>query len=552
VGEAVTPRTPEDGASARQIAIRRVFENRARVAGIVIIVALVAIIAALVVRADSARAPGDVAATPTPGRGVRTIAEENALPGSPDWRITRPALVGEIAGYAGQVSVQRGEPLDVYVSTSQQGAKYEADVYRMGWYGGAGARVVRSIRNVDGENQGRWDPLRGVQDCKSCKLDPATLLLEANWKRSLQIKVDKDWVSGYYLVRLHELKTDTAAYVVFIVRDDGSPAPILVQASTNTWQAYNTWGDASLYGSFGADRKYIAKTRRAYRVSYDRPYDMTMRDEKNYGAGDFFSWEYNFVRWSESRGYDMTYTTNVDVSLRGDELKQHRMFISLGHDEYWTKQERDAIEAARDAGVNVAFFAGNEGYWQGRIEDSTAGVKARVLTVYKDATLDPQARTNPKETTILFKDPPVSRPQSLLSGLAYGSNTTPDYQPWRPASTESWIFADTGIVSGQSFPGIVGYEYDHMAVPSERPPGLTFVGSSSVNGFLGSDTAVSSLYQAPSGATVFDAGTVAWAWGLDDFGHEKRGAFADDRLRHVTANIIDRLSRPGQAATPGQ
>ena len=280
----------------------------------------------------------------------------------------------------------------------------------MGWYGGAGARVVRSIRNIDGENQGRWDPLRGVQDCKTCKLDPATLLLEANWKRSLQIKVGNDWVSGYYLVRLHELKTDTAAYVVFIVRDDDSPAPILVQASTNTWQAYNTWGDASLYGSFGADRKYVAKTRRAYRVSYDRPYDMTMRDTKNYGAGDFFSWEYNFVRWSESRGYDMTYTTNVDVSLRGDLLKKRRLFISLGHDEYWTKQERDAVEAARDAGVNIAFFGGNEAYWQGRIEDSTAGVKARVLTVYKDATLDPQARTNPKETTILFKDPPVSRP----------------------------------------------------------------------------------------------------------------------------------------------
>ena len=528
------------------------FENRARVAGVIVIVALVAIIAALVLRADSARAPGGAAGTPTPVRGVRTVAEENALPGSSDWRVTRPALVGEIAGYAGQVSVQRGEPLDVYVSTAQAGAKYDADVYRMGWYGGAGARVVRSIRNIDGENQGRWDPLRGVQDCKTCKLDPATLLLEANWKRSLQIKVDKDWVSGYYLVRLHELKTDTAAYVAFVVRDDDSPAPILVQASTNTWQAYNTWGDASLYGSFGADRKYVAKTRRAYRVSYDRPYDPTMRDGKNYGAGDFFSWEYNFVRWSESRGYDMTYTTNVDVSLNGELLKKRRMFISLGHDEYWTKQERDAVEAARDAGVNIAFFGGNEAYWQGRIEDATSGAKARVLTVYKDAMLDPQARTNPKETTILFKDPPVSRPESLLSGLAYGSNTTPDYEPWRPASTDSWVFDGTGIVTGHSFPGIVGYEYDHMAVPSERPPGLTVVGSSSVNGFLGSDTAVSSLYQAASGSTVFDAGTVGWAWGLDDFGHEERGAFADDRLRHLTANIMDRLSRPAEAAPLGQ
>ena len=525
------------------------FQNQAHVAGVIVIIVLVAIIAALVLRADYLRAPG---VTANPVRGVRTVAEENALPGSPDWHITRPALVGEIAGYAGRVSVQRGEALDLFVSTSQEGAKYDADVYRMGWYGGSGARAVRSIRNIDGDAQGRWDPLRGVQDCKTCKLDPATLLLEANWKRSLRIKTGEDWVSGYYLVRLHELKTDTAAYVVFVVRDDDSPAPILVQASTNTWQAYNTWGDASLYGSFGADRKYVEKTRRAYRVSYDRPYDMTLRNEKNYGAGEFFSWEYNFVRWSESRGYDMTYTTNVDVSLRRDLLKKRRMFISVGHDEYWTKQERDAVEAARDAGVNIAFFGGNEAYWQGRIEDSTAGAKARVLTVYKDARLDPQARTNPKETTILFEDPPVSRPESLMTGVAYGSNTTPDYEPWRPASTGSWIFAGTGIAEGQSFPGIVGYEYDHMAVPQERPAGLTVVGSSSVNGFLGDDTAISSLYQAASGSTVFAAGTVAWSWGLDDFGHEARGAFADDRLRRLTANIMDRLSRPGQAVAPGQ
>ena len=542
---------PRGAAIAAGISACYVLTNKARIAGIAIILLLLVVIATLVLRADSARAPGD-STPPAQQRGVRTVAEENELAGSTDWRITRPSLVGEIAGYAGQASVQRGDTLDLYVSTASRGAKYDADIYRMGWYGGAGARVVRSIRNIDGEDQGRWDPLRGVQECPTCRIDPSTLLLEANWKRSLQIKVDRDWVSGYYLAKLHDVGTSTESYVIFIVRDDASPAPVLVQASTNTWEAYNTWGDASLYGSFGADRKYIAKTRRAYRVSYDRPYDMTMRDTKNYGAGDFFSWEYNFVRWAESRGYDMTYTTNVDVSLRGDELKKRRLFVSLGHDEYWTKQQRDAVEGARDAGTNIAFLGGNEAYWQGRLEPSTAGAAARVLTVYKDASLDPETRTNPKEATILFKDPPVSRPQSMLSGLAYGSNTTPDYQPWRPASTDSWIFGGTGIVTGQSFPGIVGYEYNHMAVPEERPAGLTVVGSSSVNGFLGGDTAITAMYQAPSGATVFAAGTVAWAWGLDDFGHEDRGAFADDRLRHVTANILDRLSRPGQAPPSGR
>jgi hypothetical protein len=496
------------------------------------------------------RSPGIPRPSSTPKNSVRTIAEENQLGGDSGWQIQRPSLVGEIAAYCGQVSVQRGETLDVHVSTMSAGAKYEADVYRMGWYGGAGGRNVRSIKNVDGENQGRWDPLRGVQECKSCNVDADSLLTECNWQRSLQIKIADDWVSGYYLVKLHELKTDTSVYAVFVVRDDDSGAPILVQASTNTWQAYNVWGDASVYGSFGADRRYIEKTRRAYRVSYDRPYDANINGQMQLGAGEFFRWEYNFVRWAESMGFEMTYTTNVDVHARGDTLKQRRLFVSLGHDEYWTKQQRDAVEAARDEGVNIAFFSGNECYWQSRIEPSSTGTKARVLTVYKDAALDPQARENPKEATVLFADPPVSRPQSMLSGLAYGSNTQPDYIAWKPLNIDTWIFEGTGIREGDAFPGIVGYEYDHMAPTDKRPENLTVVGSSPVNGYLGSDTSISAIHTAPSGATVFAAGTIAWCWGLDDYGHERYGAFADARLKKLTANIITRLAGPRTVPAP--
>lgn len=472
----------------------------------------------------------------------RTIAEENALPGATDWTIDRPSLAGEIEAYAGEVSVQAGEAVDLYVSTRGNGAKYEANVYRMGWYGGAGARKLLSFKDLQGEAQGRWDPLRGLEDCTTCQLDPTTLLIEANWKRSFSVKTGSDWVSGYYLVKLHELVSDTSTYVIFVLRDDASTAPTLVQASTNTWQAYNTWGDASLYGSFGADRKYVAKKRRAYRVSYDRPYDPTINGSKGYGAGLFFSWEYNFVRWAESRGYQMAYTTNVDVSLHPETLKQHRLFISLGHDEYWTGEQRDAVEGARDAGVNLAFFSGNEANWQTRLEPSSKGTPARVLTAYKDAKLDPLAQSDPAHATVLFADPPVGRPQSMLTGLAYGSNTTPDYQPWRAANVDkSWVFEGTGIRAGDVFPGIVGYEYDRMASVRQRPSGLTVVGSSPVTGFLGQDTSASTTYVAQSGATVFAAGTVAWSWGLDDYGHETRGRFADDRLRRLTGNVMERL-----------
>ena len=230
--------------------------------------------------------PAALASGPT----LRTIAQENALPGSAGWAITRPALDGQIAAYTGEASAQRGETLDVYVST-KGAASYRADIYRMGWYGGAGARLVQTLRHLDGDDQGRWDPLRGLTDCRTCTLDPSTLLLDTHWRESFGLGIAADWVSGYYLIKFEEAATGTQTYAIFVVRDDASRSAALVQASTNTWQAYNTWGDASLYGSFGANRVYVAKKRRAYRVSYDRPYDMRITNStkaSTISSGDIF------------------------------------------------------------------------------------------------------------------------------------------------------------------------------------------------------------------------------------------------------------------------
>lgn len=482
-------------------------------------------------------------------KGIRTVAEENALDGDQNWQLARPALAGQIAGYAGQVSVTRGETLDVYVSTAASGTVYEADVYRMGWYGGAGGRRVRWMRDLQGVNQGRWDPAGGMQDCASCTVDPDTLLLEANWARSFSVAIEDDWISGVYVIKLRETETGTASYVVFVVRDDNSSAPTIVQLPVNTWQAYNAWGDASTYGAFGADRAYIETTRRAHRVSFARPYDASvaaqpaMDASRDYGAGRFFTWAYPFVRWAEANGLPMTYTTSVDVALRGDLLQQHKLFISLAHDEYWTREQRDAVDLARDAGVNIAFLGANEAYWQVRLEPSSSAPGARVLTAYKDATLDPVARTDPRAATSLFGEAPVSRPPSLLSGLAYGSTADPPQQPWRPVNTGHWAFEDTGMEEGDVLAGLVGHEYNHLPVPEARPAGLEVLARSPVTGQIGEDTAITSIYEAASGATVFNAGTLAWTWGLDDWGHEDIGRFSDDRLRRMTRRIIDRLSQ---------
>src|SRR5262249_47364951 len=155
--------------------------------------------------------------------------------------------------------------------------------------------------------------------------------------------------------------------IYFVVRDDLKRSDLLFQTSVTTYQAYNNWSDFSLYTEPQASQ-----------VSFDRPYS------RGNGSGDFLFWEYSLMRFLEREGYDVTYTTNLDTHLRGDLLKDHKAFLSVGHDEYWTWEMRNNVEAARDAGVHLGFFGANICYWQIRLEASgCTGDANRVIVGYK-------------------------------------------------------------------------------------------------------------------------------------------------------------------------
>ena len=134
-----------------------------------------------------------------------------------------------------------------------------------------------------------------------------------------------------------------ASHVLFVVRNDGGTSDLLFQTSDATWQAYNRYGGNSLYQGTGPGGG-LAGIGRAYKVSYNRP--LTTRD---YAPADgFFGSEYPMVRWLERNGYDVSYFSGVDSDARGAEIGRHRAFLSVGHDEYWSKQQRLNVEAARD------------------------------------------------------------------------------------------------------------------------------------------------------------------------------------------------------------
>jgi len=170
--------------------------------------------------------------------------------------------------------------------------------------------------------------------------------------------------------------TGGASQIVFVVRNDSSHSAILFQTSDETWQAYNGYGGHSVYGPTDV----FDLTSRAYKVSYNRPSDT--RTFSSEAATWVFGEEYPMVRWLESNGYDVTYFTGVDAARDGALIQNHKIYLSVGHDEYWSGPQRTSVEAARDAGVNLAFFSGNEVFWKTRWENSIDGSNTPYRTMF--------------------------------------------------------------------------------------------------------------------------------------------------------------------------
>ena len=157
------------------------------------------------------------------------------------------------------------------------------------------------------------------------------------------------------------------------------------QTSDATWEAYNDYGGNSLYTCTvacpaGNPLAYKA----AYAVSYNRPFDGALNTDG--GASDFYYAEYQMMRWMEENGYDVGYTSDSTASKRWLADRNHKVFISSGHDEYWSEGEYAERQGGAGAGVNVAYFSGNEMFWKTRWAASSDGTNTpyRTLISYKE------------------------------------------------------------------------------------------------------------------------------------------------------------------------
>ena len=484
-------------------------------------------------------ASASVDAAPNP------IVAENQMAGTPDWGLTQ--LYYDIEGYASESSVAPGDTITFFVNTP--GPSFDMLIYRAGYYGGVGARLVAEVRGLLSVVQPppTRDDMTGFASC-------------LRWSPAHQLTVPDTWVSGIYFVKLVRPDTGGEACIYFTVRENeaarqrrgsasgrGRGSDLLFQQSVSTYQAYNPYGGKSLYHFNSSNCQTVSEGPRAVKVSLDRPYLHPL-----YGQNHFFLSEFPMVYWLEAQGYDVSYCTSLDTHASGKPgatnlLLDHRTFLSVGHDEYWSQEIRDAITAARDNKVNIAFLSSNTGYWRVRFEpDPESGRADRVMVCYK--TIESGAE-DPVSPTTTWRDPRVNQPENSLLGIQYIGDNDNHFFPIRVLAEQGQdrIYRHTALANMP--PGeytdighrLLGWEWDAVVDNGAGPDNLTVLASTPTFGNILEDAgsvyitskAVTNIvrYIAASGATVLSVGTNQWAWGLAMFD-------TDQRLQQITCNIL--------------
>jgi hypothetical protein len=480
-------------------------------------------------------------------------------------------------GYCWPQSVLPGEPVALHASGD--GSSVDVEVVR-------DSGVVATVWSAEGvaiDDLG----LPATADEDGC-----------DWPATLTIPTEASWQSGLYLVRFrrapetNEVDPITAFFVVRAARPAASGC--LLVLATNTWNAYNDFGGRNLYtgaitpsferplsaGMLAKPEEHgerLVDGGRAY-LEYTEAHGLSMW----HGMAGWAGQERRFATWADRAGIDVDFATNADVEQQPHLLDGCRLYLSVGHDEYWSWAMRDALDRFVDDGGSVAFLSGNTCYWQVRIEG------ARMVCYKHRLVEDPVYGTARQHlTTTIWSDPIVGRPETMLTGVTFtrggyhriarsARRGSGGYEVHRP---DHWLLEGTGLARGDLLGAsstTVGYECDgcDMAMrdglpvatgTGGTPADFEVVATAPATPF---DNDTTPLPLAPGGAyelefhaarlfgdssptnlerlrhghavlgsferdgTIVTAGTTEWAYGL-----------ADPAVDRVTRNIIERGTR---------
>ena len=311
-------------------------------------------------------------------------------------------------------------------------------------------------------------------------------------KSPTQISIDAKTPPGQYLIKLSN-NLRAATFVPFLVYGD-APSEATFISSVFTWQSYNQWGGESLYKGADGARETAAKT-----VSLDRPYDGD-------GSGQFRYMEQPLVTMMEKIGIDINYVTDFEVHNNLAVFEQTKSIIVGGHSEYWTIAMRDSIESTVGQGRNLIVFGGNTAY--AITEINGRNISGR--TPYRD----------------------ILRPESTLLGSQYFAlGIKKDL-----ISNNLWPFA--GLGQDAVIKGIYGYEADTAL--GTIGPGIQVSARSAISPTEKGYVAMSTYYNAPSGASVLNMGTNGWVCAINNrcpWGHTFE-LDTQKQIQKVTAEVL--------------
>jgi len=482
-----------------------------------------------------------------------TIAEENALAGDASgWSISG---VGDSAnqGFCREFSVNRGETANF----SCTGNGTVIDVYRIGWYGGDGWRLVETLANA-ATAQPAAATIPSSSSATTC----------TGWSTTASWDVPADATSGLYVGVYRNSGQTNASYIPFVVRADDRPADVMYKTSDSTWAlAYNYYNTPaspltgrSYYGASGG----FNLGNRAWAATYHRP--IVTR-----GAHPVTYWlnaEAPMIRWMERNGFDVSYSASKDWRSTGPTMADCGTYVSCGHDEYWSVGMRARWEALRDAGKHLLFMSGNEVFWRTRFDDELGGSgDGDVQWCYKD-TME-TSQVDPVTWTGTWRDtrrPGGAEPESGLTGTFFRMNGIKNESMVMSSSdppTDHVFWRDTTVpASGINRSLVVGFEADELD-PQQPADSRTVLAQTSINidGFYANDNGsdytgngtitwgvISQRYG--SGAVVVGFGTCQWSWGLDAT-HDNGSDVTNTAMRQATLNLLTDLGATAETPMAG-
>lgn len=479
-----------------------------------------------------------------------TIEEENAKDGAlgPEWMINGAGATDNL-GFARQFSVSPGETVDF----SCHGAGERIDVYRIGYYGGTGWRKVAEVINTP-TTQPDPDIIPDSNGGVTC----------SNWSTTASWSIPEEALSGLFVGVYRTAAEDNASYIPFVVHDHTRVADITYKTSDTTWAlAYNYYGTPnspltgkSLHGSGGPLGDISTRT---HAVTYHRPIVTREGVPQTY----WLACEAPLIRYLERNGYDVKYVASRDLDLDASCLDNGSVFISSGHDEYWSDGMRGAVETYRDAGGHALFMSGSEVFWRTRFD---AG--RDTMWCYKDTMDGPGAHVggqalDPVGWTGTWKDTrfQARKPEHRITGTDLRMNGVNDYAATLEQSAEyasHTVWRNSDLQSGDvTFQGVIGFEADRI-LPTQPSESVEILAAHtlSINGSYADDNGqdyagngdltwgiVSQRYS--SGAVVVGFGTCQWSWSLDIV-HDRGGNYVQPAAQQFMVNLLGDLgAQPG-------